>query len=227
VYFPAQLNPAAYSGTRGKPAPGARCIGAAESSSPTGPFTVQPHPVVCLKGYGAADDMTASPGKRVIGEGAIDADPVIINNSWDNHTSELFLVYKTQSGTGQATIRMVRLNLTTNGTGIVGLYELQPVAGRRPSSASRGKACAGRAAPTSVPRRSPASTGCSSTPTPAAPQAPRGRCTRTSSRSGRTATRRGSARLPRSTAIRETGPANVWSHAIGKEGMTYKALIRR
>lgn len=120
VYFSAQLNPAAYSGTREIPASGARCIGAAESSSPKGPFTVQPNPVVCLKGYGAADDMTGDPGNRVIGEGAIDADPVIINNSWDNNTNELFLVYKTQSGTGQATIRMVRLDLTTNGTGILG-----------------------------------------------------------------------------------------------------------
>jgi hypothetical protein len=120
VYFSAQLNPAAYTGTRETPASGARCIGAAESSSPTGPFNVQPNPVVCLKGYGAADDMTADPGDRVIGEGAIDADPVIINNSWDSNTNELFLVYKTQSGTGQATIRMVRLDLTTNGTGMLG-----------------------------------------------------------------------------------------------------------
>ena len=116
VYFAARLNASAHSGTTETPQPGARCIGAAESSSPTGPFTVQANPVVCLEGYGASDDMTADPGNRVRGEGVIDADPVIINNSWDNNTNELFLTYKTQSGTGQATIRMVRLDMTTNGT---------------------------------------------------------------------------------------------------------------
>jgi arabinan endo-1,5-alpha-L-arabinosidase len=116
MYFAALLNASASSGPTEKPTSGARCIGAAESASPTGPFTVQPHPVVCLKGYGAADDMTGNPGKRVTGQGVIDPDPVVINNSWDNNTNELFLLYKTQSGTGQATIRMVRLDMTTNGT---------------------------------------------------------------------------------------------------------------
>jgi arabinan endo-1,5-alpha-L-arabinosidase len=120
VYFAALLNASAGSGTTETPQSGARCIGAAESSSPTGPFTIQPNPVVCLEGYGAADDMTADPGNRVIGEGAIDPDPVIINNSWDDDSNELFLTYKTQSGTGQATIRMVRLDMTTNGTTILG-----------------------------------------------------------------------------------------------------------
>jgi arabinan endo-1,5-alpha-L-arabinosidase len=124
VYFTALLNPAAFTGTRETPAPGARCIGAAVaekpatgSASPTGPFRIQPNPVVCLKGYGAADDMTGDPGDRLTGEGAIDPGPVIINNSWDNNTNELFLLYKTQSpNTGQATIRMVRVDMTTDGT---------------------------------------------------------------------------------------------------------------
>jgi hypothetical protein len=120
VYFAALLNPSASTGTTETPASGARCIGAAESASPTGSFTVQANPVVCLKGYGAADDMTADPANRVTGEGAIDPDPVIINNSWDNNTNELFLLYKTQSGTGQATIRMARLDMTTNGTTVLG-----------------------------------------------------------------------------------------------------------
>jgi arabinan endo-1,5-alpha-L-arabinosidase len=120
VYFAAQLNASAHSGPTETPQAGARCIGAAESSSPTGPFTVQAKPVVCLEGYGASDDMTADPGNRVKGEGVIDPDPVVINNSWDNDTDELFLTYKTQSGTGQATIRMVRLDMTTNGTTDVG-----------------------------------------------------------------------------------------------------------
>jgi len=120
VYFAAQLNASAHSGTTETPQSGARCIGVAESSSPSGPFTVQPNPVVCLEGYGASDDMTADPGNRVTGEGVIDPDPVIINNSWDNDTNELFLTYKTQSGTGQATIRMVRLDMTTNGTTALG-----------------------------------------------------------------------------------------------------------
>jgi arabinan endo-1,5-alpha-L-arabinosidase len=64
--------------------------------------------------------MTADPGNRVIGEGVIDPDPVMIDNGWDGNTNELFLTYKTQSGTGQATIRMVRLDLTTNGTTALG-----------------------------------------------------------------------------------------------------------
>ena len=118
VYFAARLNPGSGSGPE-TPASGARCVGAATSSSPTGPFTMQPDPEVCLPGYGAADDMTADPGDRVLGEGVIDADPVFIDNSWDDNTNELFLLYKTQSGTGQATIRMVRLDIS-DGTSILG-----------------------------------------------------------------------------------------------------------
>lgn len=118
AYFAAVLNAGSGSGPE-TPASGARCIGAATSSSPVGPFTMQASPEVCLPGYGAADDMTADPGNRVLGEGVIGADPVFIDNSWDNNTNELFLLYKTQSGTGQATIRMVRLNLN-DGTSVLG-----------------------------------------------------------------------------------------------------------
>src|SRR5262249_46845170 len=48
VYFAARLNTSAHSGATETPQSGARCIGAAESSSPTGPFTIQARPVVCL-----------------------------------------------------------------------------------------------------------------------------------------------------------------------------------
>src|SRR3981081_1463261 len=40
LYFAAKLNASAHSGTTETPQSGARCIGAAESSSPTGPFTI-------------------------------------------------------------------------------------------------------------------------------------------------------------------------------------------
>jgi hypothetical protein len=126
VYFSVAVDPSQQntSGSPETPAGGAQCIGVAISKTtststapPTGPFMIAPNPVVCFDGYGAADDMTpATPGNRVLHEGAIDPDPVIINNSWDDDTNELFLLYKTQSSTGQATIRMVRLDMTTDGT---------------------------------------------------------------------------------------------------------------
>jgi hypothetical protein len=120
VYFSAVLNVNRSLREPETPASGARCIGAAVSASPTGPFRVQANPVVCLVGYGAADKMTADPGNRVHGEGVIDPDPVFIDNSWDKHTNELFLLYKTQSGSGKATIRMVRMEVS-NGTSAVGV----------------------------------------------------------------------------------------------------------
>lgn len=119
VYFAALLNPSSGSGPE-TPASDARCIGAATASTPTGPFTMQANPLVCLPGYGAADDMTSDPGNRQLGQGVIGADPVFIDNSWDNNTNELFLLYKTQSGTGQSTIRMVRLDLN-DGTSVLGV----------------------------------------------------------------------------------------------------------
>lgn len=107
VYFSAALSgvPAgAPTGNDAKPAGGARCIGAAVASSPTGPFTVSARPLVCLKGRGAADDMTTHPGDRIRGEGVIDADPAVLSGT-------PYLLYKTQSPTGaRATIRMVRLS---------------------------------------------------------------------------------------------------------------------
>jgi arabinan endo-1,5-alpha-L-arabinosidase len=118
VYFAAALpgtsgNPI---GNDAKPASGARCIGSAESTSPTGPFTVDANPVVCLKGYGAADDMTSDPGNRTLGEGAIDPSPAFVTI---DGAQELFLVYKTQGPSGASTIRMVRL-ADDDGTTVLG-----------------------------------------------------------------------------------------------------------
>lgn len=118
VYFATALpvpagNP---SGNDAKPAGGARCVAAATSKSPTGPFTIQPHPVVCLKGFGAGDDMTADPGNRVRGEGAIDASPTFATIDGQRR---LFLVYKTQAPSGTSTIRMVRL-ADADGTTVLG-----------------------------------------------------------------------------------------------------------
>jgi arabinan endo-1,5-alpha-L-arabinosidase len=122
VYFSALLNPNDPSKTQPEETPvsGARCIGAATAPTSAGPFTMMSSPLVCLEGFGAADDMLHDPGQRVPGEGVIDPDPVFIDNSWDNNTNELFLVYKTQSGTGQATIRMIRLDIS-DGTSVVGV----------------------------------------------------------------------------------------------------------
>jgi arabinan endo-1,5-alpha-L-arabinosidase len=118
VYFAAALpgtgsNP---TGNDSKPAGGARCIGSAESTSPTGPFTVDPEPVVCLTGYGASDDMTADPGNRTLGEGVIDPSPAFVTV---DGAQELFLVYKTQGQNGKSTIRMVRL-ADDDGTTVLG-----------------------------------------------------------------------------------------------------------
>ncbi len=118
VYFGTALpgtgsNP---SGNDAAPAGGARCIAAAESTSPTGPFTIEPNPVVCLPGFGAGDDMTADPGNRVRGEGAIDASPTFVTIDGQQR---LYLVYKTQAPSGTSTIRMVRL-ADADGTTVVG-----------------------------------------------------------------------------------------------------------
>jgi arabinan endo-1,5-alpha-L-arabinosidase len=118
VYFAAALpgtgsNP---TGNDSKPAGGARCIGSAESTSPTGPFTVDAKPVVCLTGYGASDDMTADPGNRTLGEGVIDPSPAFVTIGG---AQELFLVYKTQGQNGKSTIRMVRL-ADDDGTTVLG-----------------------------------------------------------------------------------------------------------
>lgn len=120
VYFAAVLNTSVNSGPTETPVSGTRCIGVALATSPTGPYTIQSRPMTCLEGYNAWDDMTAFPGNRQTGNGVIDPQAVIVNNSWDNNTNELFLVYKTQSGNGQATIRMVPLDLSTDGTSTIG-----------------------------------------------------------------------------------------------------------
>jgi len=121
VYFAAALKGTAGhpAGNDSKPANGARCIGTARSKSPTGRFTPNSKPLVCFRQYGPADNMNGDPGKRVRGEGVIDAAPVFVRVGGHQ---ELFVVYKTQAdpGAGQhATIRMVRL-AEANGTAVVG-----------------------------------------------------------------------------------------------------------
>ena len=119
VYFSAALMGAkGPAGNDSKPAAAARCIGTARSKSPVGPFTADKKPVVCFKQYGPADPMTANPGKRVRGEGVIDASPVFVTIKGGR---QLYLVYKTEAdpGKGQpATIRMVRLSPSTGATAI-------------------------------------------------------------------------------------------------------------
>jgi arabinan endo-1,5-alpha-L-arabinosidase len=119
VYFSAALVGAGGpAGNDGKPAAAARCIGTAESKSPVGPFTADKKPLVCFKQYSPADPMTADPGKRVRGEGVIDASPVFVTIKG---RQQLFLLYKTEAdpGKGQpATIRMVRLSPSTGTTAI-------------------------------------------------------------------------------------------------------------
>jgi arabinan endo-1,5-alpha-L-arabinosidase len=106
VYFSAVLNPAAGTPVVGDtPDPGARCIGSAVSTRPTGPFVVDAQPVVCLPGYGASDPMANDPGNRVRGAGVIDASPSYLTVSGERR---LYLLYKTQEG--PATIRMARLS---------------------------------------------------------------------------------------------------------------------
>jgi hypothetical protein len=119
VYFSAALVGAkGPAGNDAKPAAAARCIATAESKSPTGPFVASKKPLVCFKQYSPADPMTAHPGKRVRGEGVIDASPVLVTI---NGRQQLYLVYKTEAdpGKGQpATIRMVRLSASTGTTAV-------------------------------------------------------------------------------------------------------------
>jgi arabinan endo-1,5-alpha-L-arabinosidase len=126
VYFSAVVT--AKSGAT-KPDSGARCIGVAVSTtSPTGPFTAEAQPLVCLPGYGAADDMSGDPANRVTDAGAIDPSPAYVTISGQK---QLFLLYKTQEL--PATIRMVRLAVT-DGETVLGdshqlLYSIKPAGG--------------------------------------------------------------------------------------------------
>jgi hypothetical protein len=107
VYFAAALNHSAGTPSGADaPAGGARCIGAARAASPTGPFVADARPVVCLRGYGGRDEMTADPGDRMRGQGVIDASPARVTIGGERR---LYLVYKTQ-GPAPSTIRMVRLS---------------------------------------------------------------------------------------------------------------------
>jgi len=122
VYFSAALAGIPSGSPAGKdsaPASGSRCIGTAEGSSPTGPFTIDARPLVCFSQYGPADDMTGDPASRTKGEGLVDPSPVFVTISG---SQELFLLYKTQGdpGSGQVvTIRMVRLS-DSDGTTVLG-----------------------------------------------------------------------------------------------------------
>src|SRR5262249_45172833 len=104
------------------PAGNARCIGSARANplrgtflGLLGPFVVDPHPVVCLPGYGASDDMTADPGDRMRGPGGIDPSPRRVTHDGE---TRLYLVYKTQ-GAAPSTIRMVRLS-NDDGSSVLG-----------------------------------------------------------------------------------------------------------
>jgi hypothetical protein len=125
VYYAAVVTPRSGATT---PDSGARCIGTATSTSPTGPFTPAAAPLVCLPGYGAADDMSADPANRVTHAGAIDPSPAYVTIDGQQ---ELFLVYKTQEL--PSTIRMVRLSVT-DGQTVLGdshqlLYSIKPAGG--------------------------------------------------------------------------------------------------
>ena len=112
VYFAAALT-----GTAGNPpgmdlvpADGSRCIGTAEGTSPTGPFTADAAPLVCFQQYHPADNMYTNPGDRTRGEGVIGASPELLTIGGQQ---ELFFLYKTQANPGNgepSTIRMVQLS---------------------------------------------------------------------------------------------------------------------
>jgi arabinan endo-1,5-alpha-L-arabinosidase len=126
VYFAALLDTSAGTPTgNDAPVSGARCIGSARSTSPIGPFVVDAHPVICLAGYGASDNMTADPGDRIRGQGVIDPSPRQV--SIDNQT-ELFLVFKTQ-GAAPSTIRMMRLSNQDGSTVLGDSHQLLASAG--------------------------------------------------------------------------------------------------
>ena len=117
VYFSvalAGIPPTNPPGDDSKPAGGSRCIASAESTAPIGPFFINPNPVVCLKNYGAADDMTGDPANRVLGEGVIDPSPRLATIGGQQ---ELFLLYRTQGL--PATIRMAQVSVS-DGISVVG-----------------------------------------------------------------------------------------------------------
>jgi beta-xylosidase len=121
VYFSAALKGTAGNppGNDAQPASNARCIGTAESMSPTGQFIADPTPLVCFSQYSPGDPMTDA-GNRTPGEGVIDASPTFVTIDGQQR---LYLVYKTQAdpGKGQpATIRMIRL-ADADGTTAVGV----------------------------------------------------------------------------------------------------------
>lgn len=94
-----------------------RCIGTGISDSPTGPFVPRDVPIVCVAGHGAPDP---EPGVLSINS-TIDPMP-----SWltIDGRRQLYLTYKTQhqraDGAYYSTIRMVRLNIESNATAVLG-----------------------------------------------------------------------------------------------------------
>lgn len=99
-----------------------RCIGTGVSTSPTGPFVPRDTPISCIAGYGAADP---EPG-TISADSTIDptASYVTIDGQ-----QRLYLLYKTQhtayvdsSGNKHyySTIRMVRVNISSYATAVLG-----------------------------------------------------------------------------------------------------------
>ncbi len=112
VYFSASIPGTAGNppGADLEPAAGSKCIGTAEGTSPTGPFTADNTPLVCFQQFQPVDNMDVNPGDRTRGEGAIGPAPVMVTI---NGQQELFLLYKTQADPGNGeptTIRMVQLD---------------------------------------------------------------------------------------------------------------------
>lgn len=99
-----------------------RCIGTGVSTSPTGPFTPRDTPISCIAGYGAADP---EPG-TISADSTIDPTASYVTISGEKR---LYLLYKTQhtayvdsSGNQHyySTIRMVRINISSYATAVLG-----------------------------------------------------------------------------------------------------------
>lgn len=94
-----------------------RCIGTGVSSSPTGPFAPRDRPISCVAGHGAPDP---EPGVAAVNS-TIDPTPNWVTIKGQRR---LYLTYKTQhrkaDGHYFSTIRMVRLNLATYASSVLG-----------------------------------------------------------------------------------------------------------
>lgn len=99
-----------------------RCIGTGVSTSPTGPFVPRDAPISCIAGYGAADP---EPG-TVQADSTIDSTASYVTIDGQQR---LYLLYKTQhvayvDSSGHkhyhSTIRMVRVNIASYATAVLG-----------------------------------------------------------------------------------------------------------